>query len=95
MKKSPEDIIMEAAKNLSDEEIKTALKKLDDKLNPKKLANSKKEKDKATIYKILDFLKEEYKKGDQDMQGYLTIKLKKAFPEYEKHTENTINKKEE
>ncbi len=90
MKKSPENIIMEAVKYLSDKEIKAALNKLNDKLNTGK---SKEEKDKATLYKILDFLKKEYDKGSQDMKGYLTIKLKKSFPEYEEYTENT--KKEE
>ncbi|MTI60217.1 MAG: helix-turn-helix domain-containing protein [Firmicutes bacterium] len=82
MRKSPENIIMEAVKYLSDVEIKAALNKLNDKFNPSK----PEEKDKATLYKILDFLKEQYKKGDQDIRGYLTIKLKKAFPEYEEYT---------
>ncbi|QTL97480.1 helix-turn-helix domain-containing protein [Iocasia frigidifontis] len=91
MRKSPENIIMEAVKYLSDVEIKAALNKLNDRFNPSK----PEEDDKATLYKILDFLKEQYKKGDQDMRGYLTIKLKKAFPEYEEYIENTMNKKEE
>ncbi|AZO96383.1 hypothetical protein [Halocella sp. SP3-1] len=51
--------------------------------------NTNKENNKATFYKILDFLTREFEKADQDMQGYLTITLKKAFPEYEEYINQT------
>ncbi|MTI59589.1 MAG: helix-turn-helix transcriptional regulator [Firmicutes bacterium] len=86
MKKSPEEIIGEAVSKLSKEEAEAVITKYAAAIgNEDKLLDFDKEKDKPKFYKILDFLKKEYEEAEQDMKGYLTIKLQKDFPEYDEY----------
>ncbi|MDI3547924.1 MAG: hypothetical protein PWR10_1576 [Halanaerobiales bacterium] len=85
MKKPPEEIIQEALSKLSPEEAREALEKIMSDYSKEKVLEFDKEKEKPTFYKVLDFLKKQYDEADRDMQGYLTVKIKKDFPEYEEH----------
>lgn len=88
MKKSPEEILRESIDKLSPEEAQEAIKeimyknKVSEESGVYSFAN---EKEKPEFYKVMDFLKDKFNESDRDMQGYLTVKIKKDFPEYEEH----------
>lgn len=86
MKRSPEDIIKEATSKLSPEEAREAINNLINELdNGGDILSFEEEKDKPEFFKVLDFLKNKYEEADQDMKGWLTVEIKKNFPEYEQY----------
>lgn len=76
MKKKDEDIIREAIDKINniDAARKAFLKVFEE------LTDNKDKKD--DFYKIIDSLHQVYEKSDRDTKGYLTVQLKKTFPEY-------------
>jgi transcriptional regulator with XRE-family HTH domain len=94
MKKSPEEMVKEIINKLPPEEVMEALNNLfkkDAKVyynlvrDEEVVYNLIEEKDKPEFYKVLDFLKRKYEDADQDMKGWLTVEIKKNFPEYEEY----------
>lgn len=84
MKKSPEEIIQEAVNKLSPEKAKEELHKFLSKMDGEdEILNPTQEKDKPEFIRILDYLKKKYYDSERDMQGWLTVEIKNAFPEYE------------
>ncbi|QTL99745.1 helix-turn-helix domain-containing protein [Iocasia frigidifontis] len=89
MKKSPEEIIQEAVNKLSPEKAKKELHKFLSKMDGEdEILDPRQEKDKPEFIRILDYLKKKYYDSDRDMQGWLTVEIKNAFPEYEEDIKN-------
>lgn len=80
MRKSNEEIIKETIDLLDDinETEKAFLKMI-----AKKYQDENKEK--ANFYKLLHSLLTAFQQADRDTQGYITVQLKKSFPEYLEH----------
>lgn len=84
MKKSPVEVLREAVSILSPEETREALDKIVEETEKGlKIISFEEEKEKPEFIKVLDWLKKRYEEADQDMKGWLTIELKRNFPEYE------------
>ena len=77
MKKSNQEILEEAINLIEDiSEAEIAFLKV----MVKKIENE--ENDKADFYKLLNSLLLAYQQTDRNTQGYITVQLKKTFPEY-------------
>lgn len=77
MKKSNQEILEEAI-NLIEDISETEIAFL--KVMAKKIENQ--DNDKASFYKLLNTLLLAYQQADRNTQGYITVQLKKTFPEY-------------
>ncbi len=80
MKKSDEKILEEAINLIEDiSEAEIAFLKV----MAKKIETE--ENDIASFYKLINSLLAEYQQADRNTQGYITVQLKKTFPEYLKN----------
>ena len=88
--KNAEEVIQEAANNLNEEELKKALHNILESIDNKEVLNFDELEKQPEFYDILNWLKEKYEESDQDMKGWLTIELKKKFPEYEQEKKTAV-----
>jgi hypothetical protein len=81
MKKTNEEIIMEAIEKIDNiEEAEKSFLEVLNKIYKEKEDN--KEKNKYLFYRMLNKLLETYINGESNLQGYLIVQLEKSFAEY-------------
>ena len=93
MMSSPEEILEAAINKLSPEKALEAMEKfiyLHDMKKGSEVFNLAIEKERPEFYNVLDFLNKKFDESDRDMQGYLTVKIKKDFPEYEEYIKKSM-----